>query len=134
MQRSLLTAAYDNSQDSHDQPQRQQQQQHDGTSSAHALQEINEQADARLAAMTRIEGDLMDLNVISQSLATVVSTQGKTLNSIEEHMSCAADQTKKGTEQLVKAKKYQKKARGKMCRFLGIAVVVLVVLVIIVCA
>ncbi|EFJ38484.1 hypothetical protein SELMODRAFT_74098 [Selaginella moellendorffii] len=88
------------------------------------IQEIQERHDA----MMEVEKNLRELQQIFQDLATLVDAQGAQLNTIEEHVNKAASFVDRGTQQLVKAKRSQRRSRKWTC--IGIIILIIILLVI----
>lgn len=80
----------------------------------------------------QIESDMLDVNKVFLDLAAMVREQGETIGSIEENITTAAYNVEGGTEQLIKARNYQKAYRKKLCCFVLILVIVTVIIAIIV--
>ncbi|EFJ20598.1 hypothetical protein SELMODRAFT_109138 [Selaginella moellendorffii] len=88
------------------------------------IQEIQERHDA----VVEVERNLRELQQIFQDLATLVDAQGAQLNTIEEHVNKAASFVDRGTQQLVKAKRSQRRSRKWTC--IGIILLIIILLVI----
>ncbi|CAL1272511.1 unnamed protein product [Larinioides sclopetarius] len=80
----------------------------------------------------QIESDMLDVNKVFLDLAAMVREQGEVIGTIEENITSVAYNVEGGTEQLVKARNYQKAYRKKLCCFVLILVVVTVIIAIIV--
>ncbi|GIY21040.1 syntaxin-12 [Caerostris darwini] len=80
----------------------------------------------------QIESDMLDVNKVFLDLAAMVREQGDVIGTIEENITSAAYNVEGGTEQLIKARNYQKAYRKKLCCLVLILVVVAVVIAIIV--
>jgi len=82
--------------------------------------------------VAKIEDTMMQVNDIYRDLATMVDDQGQQLDNIEANMATTEERVESGVQQLVKANKYQKQARGKACCFLMVLSGVLAVGIVIV--
>lgn len=71
-----------------------------------------------------------ELNEIFESLGEIVREQGITLDNIESNMYSMASNVYSGSQQLVKAHRWQRATSGRMCCFLMILLVMLLVVVI----
>ncbi|GFT95947.1 syntaxin-12 [Nephila pilipes] len=79
----------------------------------------------------QIETDMLDVNKVFLDLAAMVREQGETIGTIEENITAAAYNVEGGTEQLLKARNYQKAYRKKLCCFVLILVIVTIIITII---
>lgn len=65
--------------------------------------------------MVILSKNIAQITAILRDLATVVHENGVMVNSIQEGISKAKDWTKKGEQNLIEAKEYEKKADKKKC-------------------
>lgn len=92
------------------------------------LQELRE----RETAVRQLESDIMDVNQIFKDLATMVHEQGEVIDSIEANVESSHVNVGQGVQQLAKASDYQNKARRKkLCLFVFLVIVLIVVISII---
>jgi len=84
----------------------------------------------RAAAVRQIERDVTELSEMFSDLQTLVVTQQDLFDNIENNVLAARDQTQSGSQELVKAEKYQKSSQKRMCclLFLILGIIVAVVL------
>eukprot|EP00051_Salpingoeca_urceolata_P034746 m.26521 g.26521 ORF g.26521 m.26521 type:complete len:292 (-) comp8252_c0_seq1:25-900(-) len=85
----------------------------------------------REQGIRELESQMTEINSIFQDLGTLVHEQGHVLDNIEANMTTTQDNVQHGTEELVKASTYQKKARKKMFCVLIIVVIVAAILTIV---
>eukprot|EP00118_Oscarella_pearsei_P014445 m.123638 g.123638 ORF g.123638 m.123638 type:complete len:301 (+) comp37827_c1_seq1:72-974(+) len=86
----------------------------------------------REEAIRTIESDMVEVNEIFRDLGTLVHEQGEQIDLIETHITTTKGRVEDGTQQLRKAKEYQKKARTKMCCLLIVILIIAAVLAIII--
>ncbi|EKX52376.1 hypothetical protein GUITHDRAFT_150769 [Guillardia theta CCMP2712] len=65
--------------------------------------------------LMKLEASIREVHQLFMDMAIMVEQQGEMLDNIEELVSKSAEYTESGVEQLIQAKKLQKKARKKMC-------------------
>lgn len=87
------------------------------------ISEIQERHDA----VKEIEKNLIELHQIFLDMAALVEAQGQQLNDIESHVAHASSFVRRGTDQLVEAREYQKSSRK--CTCIAILLVVCCVIV-----
>ncbi|OAY26101.1 syntaxin-124 [Manihot esculenta] len=75
------------------------------------ISEIQERSDA----VKEIEKNLIELHQLFLDMAALVEAQGHQLNDIESHVAHASSFVRRGTEQLVEAREYQKSSRKWTC-------------------
>ncbi|XP_072376075.1 syntaxin-12 [Diabrotica undecimpunctata] len=85
----------------------------------------------RETRIRQIESDILDVNQIMRELGSLVHSQGATVDTIENSIDHAAGNIEEGTEQLVKASRYQNKYRKKLLYLVGIAVICATILIIV---
>jgi t-SNARE complex subunit (syntaxin) len=78
----------------------------------------------REEGIKEIEKTVKEVNEIFIDLSNLVVEQGEMIDNIESNVEASVVDTSKGTEELVTASKYQKKARTKMCLLALILIVV----------
>ncbi|XP_077292265.1 syntaxin 13 [Arctopsyche grandis] len=86
----------------------------------------------REAYIRQIEADVLDVNQIMRDLGVLIHTQGATIDTIEGNIEAAGDRVEAGTDELIKASRYQAKFRRKMLILVAIAVIVGIILTIII--
>ncbi|XP_047336898.1 syntaxin-124-like [Impatiens glandulifera] len=88
------------------------------------ISEIQERHDA----VKDIEKNLIELHQVFLDMAALVEAQGQQLNDIESHVQHASSFVRRGTEQLVEAREYQKSSRKWTCIavILGICLILLI--------
>eukprot|EP00123_Amoebidium_parasiticum_P009885 comp19764_c2_seq1/m.23646 comp19764_c2_seq1/g.23646 ORF comp19764_c2_seq1/g.23646 comp19764_c2_seq1/m.23646 type:complete len:297 (-) comp19764_c2_seq1:67-957(-) len=82
----------------------------------------------REEGIERIHTEILQVNEIFRDLGTMVSEQGAQLDHIEANLSSTNNTTAKGLQDLTEAQKHQRKARGKLCCILFVALVVAMIL------
>ncbi|KAL1812839.1 hypothetical protein DCAR_0625093 [Daucus carota subsp. sativus] len=87
------------------------------------ISEIQERHDA----VKDIEKNLMELHQIFLDMAALVEAQGQQLNDIESHVAHASSFVKRGTDNLVEAREYQKDSRKWTCYAVILAIVLIIV-------
>jgi len=75
-----------------------------------------------------IEKNVIEVNEIFRDLSALVVEQGSMIDSIESNIESSVEHTSKGAEELVKASKYQKSSRNKLCCLLLIITVIVAAL------
>ena len=88
------------------------------------ISEIQERHDA----VKDIEKNLIELHQIFLDMAALVEAQGQQLNDIESHVAHASSFVKRGTENLVEAREYQKSSRKWTCYAILLVIVLIIVL------
>ncbi|KAK1400776.1 SNARE protein Syntaxin 1 [Heracleum sosnowskyi] len=88
------------------------------------ISEIQERHDA----VKDIEKNLIELHQIFLDMAALVEAQGQQLNDIESHVAHASSFVKRGTDNLVEAREYQKNSRKWTCYAILLAIVLIIVL------
>ncbi|XP_025110266.1 syntaxin-7-like isoform X2 [Pomacea canaliculata] len=83
-------------------------------------------------AIKKLERDIMDVNTIFKDLGMLVHEQGEVLDSIEANIDNAQMSVQEGTQQLSKAREYQKKSRRKMCILLLIFIIAVTILALVI--
>lgn len=83
----------------------------------------------RESRIKQIESDVIDVNQIMRELSALVHEQRETVDTIENSIDHAVGNVEEGTEQLLKASRYNRKYRLKLCILVIIAVVVIATLV-----
>lgn len=101
----------------------------------------------RETRIRQIEGDILDINQIMRELGSLVQQQGETIgglvgfqtkcvliffffsDTIENSIDHAAGNVEEGTEQLIKASRYQNKYRKKLLVLVVIAAVIVTILI-----
>lgn len=90
------------------------------------ISEIQERHDA----VKEIEKNLLDLHQVFLDMAALVEAQGQQLNNIESNVGHANSFVRRGTEELVVAKEYQKNSRKMTCIAVGLGTGVVIILVV----
>lgn len=86
----------------------------------------------RESRIKQIEADVLDVNEIMRELGTFVQEQGRQIDTIENSIDRAVGNVEEGTEQLIKASRYQGRRRRKLLYLvLVFTVIVVAVLVLI---
>jgi len=85
----------------------------------------------REEGIREIESTINEVNTIFRDLAELVNEQGQMIDNIENNISQTVVRTDQANQELVKASKYQKSARTKMCCLLLIILIVSAVLTVI---
>jgi len=85
----------------------------------------------REEGIREIESTINEVNTIFRDLAELVNEQGQMIDNIENNISQTVVRTDQANQELVKASKYQKSARTKMCCLLLIILIVAAVLTVI---
>jgi len=75
-----------------------------------------------------IEKNVVEVNEIFRDLSALVADQGVMIDSIESNIEEASVSTSRGAEEIVKASKYQKSSRNKLCCLLLLIVIIVAVL------
>ncbi|KAJ4952604.1 hypothetical protein NE237_029436 [Protea cynaroides] len=88
------------------------------------ISEIQERHDA----VKEIEKNLIELHQVFLDMAALVESQGQQLNNIESHVMHASSFVRKGTEQLVEAKEYQKSSRKWYCLAFALGTILIIIL------
>lgn len=83
----------------------------------------------REQAIRKIESDIVEVNQIFKDLATMVHDQGEVIDSIEANIESTSIQITEGTQQLIKASDYSRKARRKKFFMILILLVVLAIII-----
>ncbi|GFQ01070.1 syntaxin-124 [Phtheirospermum japonicum] len=100
-----------------------------GESESFLQKAIQEQGRGQIMdALSEIQKNLVELHQIFMDMAALVEAQGQQLNDIESHVAHASSFVRRGTEQLVEAREYQKGSRKWYC----IAVLLVIVLIVLV--
>lgn len=87
------------------------------------ISEIQERHDA----VKEIEKNLIELHQIFLDMAALVEAQGQQLNDIESHVAHASSFVRRGTEQLVEAREYQKSSRKCACMAVGLVICIIII-------
>ncbi|XP_074375364.1 syntaxin-124-like [Apium graveolens] len=87
------------------------------------ISEIQERHDA----VKDIEKNLVELHQIFLDMAALVEAQGQQLNDIESHVAHASSFVKRGTDNLVEAREYQKNSRKWTCYAIILAIILIIV-------
>ncbi|EDQ88090.1 uncharacterized protein MONBRDRAFT_26630 [Monosiga brevicollis MX1] len=91
------------------------------------------QIEERNQGIRELESQMTEVNDIFKDLAQIVQEQGDQLDSIEANLTTTASRTEQGVEELTRASRYQKSARGKaLCLFVIVAVVAGIIAIIVV--
>ncbi len=85
----------------------------------------------RYEGMEQLERTMQDVNDIYRDLSVIVHHQGDMLDSIEMNVTDGMEYVERGTQQLAKAEKHQKKAQRSKCWLLVVLLVVLAILALI---
>ncbi|KAL9236635.1 hypothetical protein vseg_011279 [Gypsophila vaccaria] len=85
------------------------------------ISELQERHDS----VKEIERNLIELHQVFLDMAALVEAQGQQLNNIESHVAHASSFVRRGTEQLVEAREYQKSSRKWYC----VAILAFIVLI-----
>ncbi|KAM7274743.1 hypothetical protein ACFE04_016609 [Oxalis oulophora] len=88
------------------------------------ISEIQERHDA----VKEIEGSLIELHKIFLDMAALVEAQGQQLNDIESQVKGASSFVRRGTEEIVATKEYQKSSRKWTCIAIAICVCVTIII------
>ncbi|XP_047338348.1 syntaxin-125-like [Impatiens glandulifera] len=88
------------------------------------ISEIQERHDA----VKDIEKNLIELHQVFMDMAALVEAQGQQLNDIESHVQHASSFVRRGTEQLVEAREYQKSSRKWTCIAVALAICLVLLL------
>jgi len=91
-----------------------------------------EQLVERERAVKQIEADIMDVNQIFKDLAAMVHDQGDMVESIEANVEESSTRITEGTQQLLEAERWQRKARKKKFILGSIGAIVLIIIIIII--
>lgn len=83
-------------------------------------------------AILQIESNLLDVNQIIKDLASMVSEQGDTIDSIEANLEAASSHTEAASELLAGASRHQLQRRKIKCYFLSAGVTILMVIILII--
>lgn len=86
----------------------------------------------REEGIKHIEKSVVEVNEIFKDLNSLVVAQGEMVDSIEANIVTAADRVETGTEDLLSARRSQKKSQKKMIFIAVVAVIVLIVLILII--
>ncbi|XP_042414903.1 syntaxin-121-like [Zingiber officinale] len=84
----------------------------------------------RHGAVADLERSLMELHQVFMDMAVLVEAQGQQLDNIENNVGRAESFVRRGTEELVTARAYQKNSRKCTCIAIVILLVVIVVVVV----
>ncbi|KAK2143181.1 hypothetical protein LSH36_871g01040 [Paralvinella palmiformis] len=86
----------------------------------------------REKAIRQLESDIMDVNQIFKDLGMLVHEQGEMVDSIEANVQSTEISVESGTQELQKAREYQKKSRRKKCllALVGILILIFIILII----
>ncbi|EIE21609.1 snare-domain-containing protein [Coccomyxa subellipsoidea C-169] len=87
--------------------------------------------DERDQGIAEISQQIGEVNEIFQDLAVLVNDQGLMLDDIESNIERTADRTRAAGSELVRAERYQRSSRNKMCLILLIVAFVLAVIVLV---
>ncbi|KAL9243527.1 hypothetical protein vseg_017402 [Gypsophila vaccaria] len=89
------------------------------------INELQERHDS----VKEIEKNLIELHQVFLDMAALVEAQGQQLNNIESHVAHASSFVRRGTEQLVEAREYQKSSRKWYCiAILGFIILIAILL------
>ncbi|XP_074037650.1 syntaxin 13 [Leptinotarsa decemlineata] len=83
----------------------------------------------RESRIRQIESDILDVNQIMRELGSLVHVQGETIDSIENSIDHAVGNIEEGTEQLIKASRYQSRYRRKLVYLVLIGLVIAAILI-----
>ncbi|KAB0799255.1 hypothetical protein PPYR_07229 [Photinus pyralis] len=83
----------------------------------------------RESRIRQIESDVLDVNQIMRELSALVHEQREHVDTIENSIDHAVGNVEEGTEQLLKASRYSRKYRIKLCILVLIAVVIVSALI-----
>ena len=84
----------------------------------------------REAGLRQINQQVHEVSEIFQDLALLVSEQGEHIDNIQTNIESAANNTARGAE-LARASRYQRRARGRMCMFGVLLIIVIVALILV---
>ncbi|XP_074270033.1 syntaxin-125-like [Silene latifolia] len=87
------------------------------------ISELQERHDS----VKEIEKNLIELHQVFLDMAALVEAQGQQLNNIESHVAHASSFVRRGTDQLVEAREYQKSSRKWYC----IAILAFIILIVV---
>ncbi|KAK9289713.1 hypothetical protein L1049_007872 [Liquidambar formosana] len=85
----------------------------------------------RHEGVKEMEKNLKELHQVFLDVAVLVQTQGEQLDDIESHVARASSFVRDGTQQLQKARSYQKNTRKWSCYAIILLVIILIVLLVI---
>ncbi|KAF5281980.1 hypothetical protein FQA39_LY00504 [Lamprigera yunnana] len=83
----------------------------------------------RESRIQQIESDILDVNQIMRELSVLVHEQGETVDTIENSIERATGHVEEGTEELLKASRYQSRYRKKLWILAILAIIVISVLI-----
>lgn len=90
-------------------PEQQQQLQQQQEQSTLNLDELRE----REESVRKLEHDIVEVNHIFKDLATIIHTQGETVDSIESNIFRATEEVSRGATEIARARDYQDRSRRK---------------------
>ncbi len=85
----------------------------------------------RYEGMERLERTMQDVNDIYRDLSVIIHHHGDMLDNIEMNVTDGMEHVERGTQQLEKAEKHQRKAQRSKCWLLAVLLVVLAILALI---
>ena len=85
----------------------------------------------REAGLRQINQQVHEVSEIFQDLALLVSEQGEHIDNIQTNIESAANNTARGARELARASRYQRRARGRMCMFGVLLIIVIVALILV---
>ncbi|XP_060051897.1 t-SNARE domain-containing protein 1 isoform X2 [Erinaceus europaeus] len=83
-------------------------------------------------AVLQIESNMLDVNQIIKDLASMMSEQGATIDSIEANLEATSSHTEAATELLAGASRHQLQRRKIKCYFLSAGITILIVIILII--
>jgi len=93
------------------------------------LEDMVMDIESRHSSIIQLEKQVLEVQELFLDLANLVSIQGETIASIDEHITVSKQYTEDAATHVAEAEDYQKKARKRQCCIVIIVIVVLLVII-----